>query len=93
MIPLNLATLSFPTVPSKKVKSVQVKRSSGASGLCGFNNQIPPKKQRIVLGKYEEGKVFINTDESSNVHRSGNNGNSVQLWRFLLDILTDYRYR
>jgi len=52
-----------------------------------------PKKQRVILGKYEQGKVFINSDDSSNIHRPGNNGTNVQLWKFLLDILTDYRHR
>lgn len=95
MIPLNLATLSFPDEVFEKARpSMSMKRSSETPGLVSsFGSRIPPKKQRIVLGKYEEGKVFINTDETSTVHRSGNNGNSVQLWRFLLDILTDYRYR
>jgi hypothetical protein len=54
---------------------------------------VPVKKQRVILGKYEEGKVFLNSDDSSNVHRSGNNGNNVQLWKFLLDILTDFKHR
>ena len=52
-----------------------------------------PKKQRIILGKYEEGKVFVNSDDSGSAHRSGNNGTNVQLWKFLLDTLTDYRHR
>ena len=50
----------------------------------------PPKKQRVILGKYEEAKVFINSDES---HRTGNNGGNIQLWKFLLDTLTDYKHR
>ena len=51
------------------------------------------KKPRVVLGKYEEGKVLVNSDDAANVHRSGNNGNNVQLWKFLLDILTDFKHR
>jgi hypothetical protein len=61
-----------------------------ASAVCGPS---APKKQRVILGKYEEGKVFINNDDSSNAHRTGNNGTNVQLWKFLLDILTDYKHR
>lgn len=64
-----------------------------AASVSGYGAPMP-KKQRVILGKYEEGKVFINSsDESTNVHRSGNNGSNVQLWKFLLDILTDYRHR
>ena len=51
------------------------------------------KKPRVVLGKYEEDKVLVNSDDAANVHRSGNNGNNVQLWKFLLDILTDFKHR
>jgi hypothetical protein len=36
--------------------------------------------------------VLLNSDDGSNSHRSGNNGSSVQLWRFLLDILTDFKH-
>ena len=64
-----------------------------AASVTGFGGAPMPKKQRVILGKYEEGKVFINSDDSSNVHRTGNNGSNVQLWKFLLDILTDYRHR
>ena len=47
----------------------------------------------MVLGKYEQGKVLLNLTPSSYVPRSGNNGCTTQLWRFLLDLLTDSRRR
>ena len=67
--------------------------SAAARAAASVDGPPQPKKQRVILGKYEEGKVFINSDDSSNVHRTGNNGSNVQLWKFLLDILTDYRHR
>jgi hypothetical protein len=67
--------------------------SAAARAAASVDCPPQPKKQRVILGKYEEGKVFINSDDSSNVHRTGNNGSNVQLWKFLLDILTDYRHR
>lgn len=47
------------------------------------------KKKRVVLGKYEQGRVLLNLNENSNLPRNGNNGSALQLWRFLLDLLTD----
>ena len=48
----------------------------------------------MVLGKYEQGKVLLNLSTGAgSVPRSGNNGCSTQLWRFLLDLLTDARRR
>ena len=48
----------------------------------------------MVLGKYEQGKVLLNLSSGAgSVPRSGNNGCSTQLWRFLLDLLTDSRRR
>jgi hypothetical protein len=70
-----------------------VKRSFDETTTHLAEKFVPVKKQRVILGKYEEGKVFLNSDDSSNVHRSGNNGNNVQLWKFLLDILTDFKHR
>ena len=47
-----------------------------------------------MLGKYEQGKVLLNLSTGAgSVPRSGNNGCSTQLWRFLLDLLTDSRRR
>ena len=48
---------------------------------------------KVVLGRYESGKVLLNLTPSSSVPRSGNNGCTTQLWRFLLDLLTDSRRR
>ena len=75
------------------MSSAIVKRCYDETSTNVAEKFIPMKKQRVILGKYEEGKVFLNSDDSSNVHRSGNNGNNVQLWKFLLDILTDFRHR
>jgi hypothetical protein len=53
----------------------------------------PPKKSRVVLGRYEQGVVFSGPSENSNVTRSGNNGITINLWKFLLEMLTDNSYR
>lgn len=79
---------------SKNIPTVVPKRTFDNLSPAPRVTSVPyPKKQRVILGKYEEGRVFINGDESSNVPRTGNNGNNVQLWKFLLDILTDYKHR
>ena len=67
--------------------------SAAARAAASVDGPPQAKKPRVILGKYEEGKVFINSDDSSNVHRTGNNGSNIQLWKFLLDTLTDYRHR
>ena len=101
-VPSNTVTAQVTTASSvSSIKNVNsVKRtfdciSSSSSVVVRTAAAVPmlAKKQRVILGKYEEGKVFINNDDSSNVHRTGNNGNNVQLWKFLLDILTDYKHR
>jgi len=79
----------FVTNSPKRSLDMSAAARAAASVTC----PPMPKKQRVILGKYEEGKVFINSDDSSNVHRTGNNGSNVQLWKFLLDTLTDYRHR
>ena len=57
---------------------------------------MPPNskpKPKVVLGKYQQANVFLNVDESSQFNRTGNNGITTQLWKFLLDLLTDYSKR
>jgi hypothetical protein len=90
------ATTTMSNSSSKNVNGVKRTFDSISSSVVVRTAAAVPmlaKKQRVILGKYEEGKVFINNDDSSNVHRTGNNGNNVQLWKFLLDILTDYKHR
>ena len=52
----------------------------------------PKKKDKVTLGTYHVGCVVTKCEEQ-NVSRSGNNGMSEYLWRFLLDILSDPQYR
>ncbi len=98
-VPSNTVTSQVTTSSSINKNVNSAKRSfdcmSSSSVAVRTAAAVPmlAKKQRVILGKYEEGKVFINNDDSSNVHRTGNNGNNVQLWKFLLDILTDYKHR
>ena len=94
-IPKTATKRTFDTMSSQK-ESPKVLPPNYRIVVHEPKNVLPnsqPKKPRVILGKYEEGKVFINNDESSNAHRSGNNGNNIQLWKFLLDILTDFKHR
>lgn len=50
-------------------------------------------KPKVVLGKYTQGNVIMNLDEGSIGNRTGNNGMNIQLWKFVLELLTDYQYR
>ena len=86
---------TVPSVPASGTVPDPAKVGEKRLRTDDFYSGVPKsaKKQRVVLGKYEEAKVLLNSDDASNVHRSGNNGNNVQLWKFLLDILTDCKHR
>ena len=43
------------------------------------NTPAGANKQKVVLGKYEAGKVLLNLTPSSNAPRSGNNGCAIQV--------------
>ncbi len=80
-----LQDIAVPTPSSFAVPSPSPNQQAGPKPTDG-------KKNKIVLGRYQEGRVLLNLSENSQP-RSGNNGNAVQLWRFMLDLLTDYSKR
>ena len=89
----DFASLS-PRPSSSSSTSSHPGSPSSSSSTSAPKTQGPPssKKPRVVLGKYEQGNVLLNIAETG-INRSGNNGISVQLWKFLLDILTDGEHR
>ena len=61
------------------------------SSITGQAPALTAKKPKVVLGKYNPGALTLSIDEGSTSNRTGNNGN-LQLWRFLLEILTDVQH-
>lgn len=80
-----------PTIPEYLLqvdKSLAAKKPVTAPTAFTGGSVTAPKP-KIILGKYEPGAVTLNVDENSGVTRTGNNGITIHLWKFLLEILTD----
>jgi hypothetical protein len=68
-----LRKTGMATVPSKSTHPAPVRSGEKRQAQEDLFSDVPKsaKKQRVVLGKYEEGKVLLNCEDASNVHRSG----------------------